>query len=264
MAIESKGQDLGFGTKQKIDNVRYTCFYNLTYKEDSTNLEKVRSQDMLLLVGDKTSQFLQQNLYVRDSVCLGFKGNDPYVLLNQVLGLPKVQFNYKIYKNYPVGKITYAQKYVDGYLYEEPLDLFDWQIENQTDTVAGYVCQKATTSFAGRDYEAWFTTEIPINDGPYKFQGLPGFIIKVQDTRKHYIFTFKHLEKNTDPERIIFIEDTYNRKISRKTYKNLERRYLEDPCGVRAEHGVTVRTSEENKRKSLERIRSKNNILELE
>ena len=29
-----------------------------------------------------------------------------------------------------------------------------------------YTVHKATTTYAGRDYEAWFT-EIPINDGPY-------------------------------------------------------------------------------------------------
>lgn len=33
--------------------------------------------------------------------------------------------------------------------------------------------QKATCDFAGRKWIAWFTTEIPIQDGPYKFYGLP-------------------------------------------------------------------------------------------
>ncbi len=259
-----KAQKISYGVKQKIDNVKYTCFYDLKYREDSTDLEKVRSAKMILLVGSNTSEFLEQNLYLKDSVCLGFKGEDPYVLLSQMLGLPKAHLMYKIYKNYPTGKITHAKKYVKGYLYEEPMDLFSWKIENQTDTVAGYVCQKATTSFGGRNYEAWFTTEIPINDGPYKFQGLPGFITKVQDTKKHYIFTFKYLEKNNDPERIIFIEDKYNRKVSRKAYKNLERRFLEDPEGVKAEHGLTVISSEESRQKKLKYLRNKNNIIELE
>jgi GLPGLI family protein len=31
---------------------------------------------------------------------------------------------------------------------------------------------KATTEFAGRTYVAWYTTEISIADGPYKFYGL--------------------------------------------------------------------------------------------
>ena len=186
---------IDFGKQIKIDDIQYFCTYGLTYKIDSTNLEKTHSIETLLLVGNQTSQFLTKGMYLQDSVCHNFEGEDGQALIGQVFALPKARFLYKIYKNYPKGKLTYAKQIIDGYLYEESMNLFDWKIENQTDTIAEYVCQKATTSFAGRDYEAWFTTEIPINDGPYKFQGLPGFIVKVQDTKQHYIFTFKHLEK---------------------------------------------------------------------
>lgn len=58
----------------------------------------------------------------------------------------------------------------------------DWQISTDTTSVLGYLCTKATTTFRGRDYVAWFTQEIPINEGPWKLYGLPGLILKAEDT----------------------------------------------------------------------------------
>ena len=58
----------------------------------------------------------------------------------------------------------------------------DWQISTDTASVLGYLCTKATTTFRGRDYVAWFTQEIPINEGPWKLYGLPGLILKAEDT----------------------------------------------------------------------------------
>lgn len=58
----------------------------------------------------------------------------------------------------------------------------DWQISTDTATVLGYLCTKATTTFRGRDYVVWFTQEIPINEGPWKLYGLPGLILKAEDT----------------------------------------------------------------------------------
>jgi GLPGLI family protein len=77
----------------------------------------------------------------------------------------------------------------DYYEYKEPLSTFKWKINDSIKMIAGYKCQKATTQFAGRKYIAWFTIEIPINDGPYKFNGLPGLIIAIADSKKHYTYT---------------------------------------------------------------------------
>jgi len=67
---------------------------------------------------------------------------------------------------------------------------FDWDISNaDTDTILGYHCMLATTQFRGRTYSAWFAFDVPINDGPWKFHGLPGLILKVEDSKG--IFTFK-------------------------------------------------------------------------
>lgn len=78
--------------------------------------------------------------------------------------------------------------YVPNYHYSENLPVQDWVIHDDTLTVVEYLCQKATCRFRGRDYTAWFTTEMPINNGPWKFGGLPGLILKIYDNDKLYTF----------------------------------------------------------------------------
>lgn len=74
--------------------------------------------------------------------------------------------------------------------------VFDWIMTNETKESDGYVMQKATTTFRGRDYVAWFTKEIPIPMGPYKFYGLPGLIMEIYDTDNIYHWTITKIEEN--------------------------------------------------------------------
>lgn len=57
----------------------------------------------------------------------------------------------------------------------------NWTVLPDTQTFGAYKAQKATTTWGGRRWTAWFSTEIPFADGPYKFAGLPGLIVKVED-----------------------------------------------------------------------------------
>lgn len=41
----------------------------------------------------------------------------------------------------------------------------------------------------GRQWIAWFTSEIPLSEGPYKFGGLPGLILEVADSEGDYRYT---------------------------------------------------------------------------
>ena len=67
---------------------------------------------------------------------------------------------------------------------EEPK--FNWKISNDKQKIGEYEAQKATTEFGGRKWTAWFTESIPLPDGPYKFSGLPGLIVKIEDAEKNF------------------------------------------------------------------------------
>ena len=87
---------------------------------------------------------------------------------------------------------------LESYKCVEQLEPQDWQFSSDTLTVLGYVCQKATTSFRGRDYEAWFSPEIPIKEGPWKLYGLPGLILKVVVDDGLFVFDAIGLENLKD------------------------------------------------------------------
>lgn len=59
----------------------------------------------------------------------------------------------------------------------------------------GYICNKGTSTFRGRTYHAWFTVDIPVNDGPWKLYGLPGLILRVEDENENFTFEAIGLQK---------------------------------------------------------------------
>lgn len=75
-----------------------------------------------------------------------------------------------------------------------------WSINEDTLTVLNFVCRKATTFFRGRQYSAWFTLELPVNDGPWKFYGLPGMILKIEDADRVFVFNAIGLQKMVNSE----------------------------------------------------------------
>lgn len=71
----------------------------------------------------------------------------------------------------------------------ETKDDLVWKLSTETKTVTNYTLQKATTRFGGRNWTAWFNTEVNLNEGPYKFRGLPGMIFEVTDDRNNFKFS---------------------------------------------------------------------------
>lgn len=108
--------------------------------------------------------------------------------------------------------------------------LNQWSISNISDTISGLYCQQATIRYGGRDYTAWYAPEIPISDGPYVFNGLPGLIVKITDSRGWYSFQLKSFDQK--PTSHYWKKDFFNpfsEVISRDSYVNQIKKYREDP-----------------------------------
>ena len=75
---------------------------------------------------------------------------------------------------------------------------YSWKITSETKKIKEYTCYKATTTFRGNNFEAWFTPDIPINAGPWKWYGLPGLIVEVHDVEKKEIYLLEKVEKLTE------------------------------------------------------------------
>ena len=109
-----------------------------------------------------------------------------------------------IYKNYPDGRITVTDGLIlQDYRYVDSLHTQIWTMGDSTREVLGYTCQQATADFRGRHWTAWFATDIPVSDGPWKLGGLPGLILEAYDKGHQYTFTAVGLERVKE-EPIVF------------------------------------------------------------
>lgn len=98
-----------------------------------------------------------------------------------------------------------------------------WKIEKQTEIFHGRPIQKATTYWGGRDWIAWFDTEIPFPFGPYVFEGLPGLIVKLEDSKKDFQFELITSTSFSSTQKIDFLETLQSgaTTISLKQYHKL-------------------------------------------
>ncbi len=110
--------------------------------------------------------------------------------------------------------------------YSEDYPMQKWTLCNETSTILSYKCQKAICRWRGRDYEAWFTTEIPARYGPWKFGGLPGLIIKIQDSRKEYTFECVKVEQAKRP--IIQYDHSHLKEVKRENMLKLQKKINQD------------------------------------
>lgn len=84
---------------------------------------------------------------------------------------------------------------ITAYRVEEKREI-NWKlVESSIDSLYGFRVQKAKTNFSGRNWTAWYTSEIPYSEGPYKFKGLPGLILKLEDDDMDYQFEFLGMKK---------------------------------------------------------------------
>ena len=185
-----------------IDNAKIRVLYEFT-QEANQQREKITLTDTLALnIGSNWSEFYDWHKVKLDSLesvrldpfdFLVMKNDDDELLSRLEAGEkeykkpPRKPYPEKIYKNRNANEIT---TYIDGpfeagvgptYLVlEESILPLDWSITSETSTVLNYSCTKATTTYGGRNYTAWFATDIPVNDGPWKLYGLPGLILKAE------------------------------------------------------------------------------------
>ncbi|HPW89129.1 MAG TPA: GLPGLI family protein [Kaistella chaponensis] len=189
-------------------------FYELTFKpkKDSAKLDKVM---MILDITKDKSIYRDYTLVAQDSILKiqvdQMQKAGVFKDLSKSITMPK--FSEKVYKFYPGMKVQYVERISSGFT---PMNIgynddtkFDWKISNEKAKIGTYNTQKATTEFGGRKWNAWFTSDIPLQDGPYKFNGLPGLIVKVEDEAKNYSWELKGNKKVPN-----FNETTYIETIS--------------------------------------------------
>lgn len=197
--------------------VSYNYHYKLWRGSDGV-VEK--DTPFILLANHNESKFYCPSTEYRDSLLSTPSGSAKgkkmfdaavaaYVQNRDESAMDAVVYHSRLYVTKDFAKsvsITYDQAGVGelGY-YDEPFSEIDWQIvEDSTKTLLGYECVMAITDYHGRKWTAWFSPEIPVQDGPWKFCGLPGLVMEASEPSGQHSFTATGIESSSQPISPVF------------------------------------------------------------
>ena len=86
----------------------------------------------------------------------------------------QVDFCHKVSSGKFTGQETFAGS---SYYFNGEVNNLQWVISKETKTVGKYICTKAILK-SSPDVSVWFTTQIPVSNGPEYYYGLPGLVVE--------------------------------------------------------------------------------------
>jgi GLPGLI family protein len=235
---------IGKGYVTTLDSAKTKITYSLQYVPDSLEPKRIMKDRKILLIGNKINHFYSYYVRQADSVLTADydkgKKSAPIKRPIDVMGE-----GYEIFSNYPdrgTQAIIEPVTNLSNYQYEESAESPQWTICEDTSTVLNYSCQKATTRFRGRDWEAWFSPAVPLNAGPWKLHGLPGLILKAADSRNHYVFECIGLEQLKGEKEPILRRKKSNNDITctREEYRKAQKQFYDNYVNALLATGFNV------------------------
>lgn len=232
-----------FAELDTIDTSNFECIYN--YKVTDPIKDETREYYKIFISGNKLSKYMDYGVYRTDSVVDSMDKtkitSGEYAKISNKFNEGGLDF---IIRDKQDGGITvYDRVFIDPYIYKEPQPDFNWQLSDETKTVCGNVCHKATSNFRGRNWTVWYS-DIPISEGPWKFAGLPGLILEAEDSTKEISFTAISVRKMQRPittERIDYF------KTTREKFNKAQAKFNEDPGKAISASELAPRDKDGNK-----------------
>jgi GLPGLI family protein len=204
LAITCATAALAQNPDKALARVRYT----FSHLQDTTQKDKVYTENMLLVIGknasvytsyDKININLEREKQIQEQI-KNQAGSNNFKLTIGSPGTPQKltsPLDYFYYTN--ENKFFTKERVFNNYLIEEDAPKINWKITKDTATFSGVKCQKATANFKGRTWIAWFAPDMPFQSGPWKLNGLPGLIIEAVDQTGTVQFKFAGID-NIKPE----------------------------------------------------------------
>lgn len=204
-----------------IDKVQYRITYKSQSVNDTTNVDSLGNynylqDEMRLDIGDNVSYFYSYINYRRDSVISERVKQGDFDFSNVGGG---GSISWTLYRNYPEGKVVVFDNCKgNSYRMTEAVSVPEWSIvPDSSKQILGYECQLAQAAFKGRKWYAWYTDDIPLDNGPWKLSGLPGLILQAHDASMQFIFNVVGLEQVNGKSPILY--DTNKDKCEEVTMK---------------------------------------------
>ena len=241
-----------------IDKLKYTITYRTKSVRDTTKLDSVGrynygNEDTQLEVGEKVSYFysatrrayMENLLKSLDGRSVQIQGSTP----------ARGNLSMDFYRGYPTGKSTYLDEVLgEKFRITEPLEQPRWDIiADSTKQILNYDCQMARCTFKGRIWTAWFTIDIPLDNGPWKLYGLPGLILRAYDSKQQYIFDCVGMKQAGEAENITY--DPKFDKYATATMKEfVDYQAKAVPEDALAASGIKIEVPEEMKAELMKKL----------
>jgi len=194
--------------------------YDVVYKKDSTS-NITTKENYILDIGTKETKYYTYDFFVADSL---ITNNIPFpkeMKLNTSDVIVHKNNNNEFFQ-YDLLENTVLQLQTN--------DTQKWNLSQEKKNVKNLSLQKAITTWGGRNWTAWFAEEIPFQEGPYKFHGLPGLIVEIYDDKKNYHFELVRSEKIKEEEnQFIEMSEKLGIPITWEKYKTAKIKYYESP-----------------------------------
>lgn len=202
--------------------------YDVKYNTSIDNKNNINNGDMILNIDHNKSIF-------RDSFD---KKVDSLSINNNERKMSKMGVEHQFYvkKDLSNNKTDKIITFL-GINYLLPIEeKLSWKILKEQKMIGKYKAQKAEVNYGDRNWTAWFTTDLPISDGPYIFCGLPGLIIAIEDTNNDYSFSLVQVRKNND----LLDARTKTTTIDWAKYESLAKTFYNDPNDLNSKGGKTI------------------------
>ncbi|PWW27115.1 MULTISPECIES: GLPGLI family protein [unclassified Chryseobacterium] len=247
--------------------------YEYSFIPDSTNMANVVKEFMFLDISNSRSLFYSQHKYNEDSISVAEAEKGKFYI-------PNADILYKIEKKKNDIFFLTSDYGLDKIRVKDERKM-NWMILPDRQKIFGYDTQKASLDFSGRKWIAWFTSDIPVQDGPYKFHGLPGLIVKIEDVTKSHIYNLvgiksisddvKYPELNPKTKEIILNENKFRelfQKYRDDPASDTKQLYIQGKIPNQKDSNGNYRTGAEIVREvdqlSKERLKKDNNIIEID
>lgn len=236
--------------RDTLDNAYLNVHYRQTVRKDKLFPEDLTETEMVLQIGGKIAKYTNYRRLLSDSImaeelkCPELSAME--IVNNSLKRMKKSGDNTVIVKNNQEGLYTTQQQVIlNKYVYTEDKPVFDWTVASDTLTVLGYSCKKAVCLFRGREYTAWFAPDVPLMEGPWKFNGLPGLIMKVEDVDKDYSFEATALYQVTWKSPIYITKEKNDVYATREKVRQVEKAGADNPSAIIRNSGrVTLKGNE--------------------
>lgn len=165
----------------------YLFIFSTFYGQEKIDFITVKYNTFLLDESDDFGCFYyEENTLITDNEkSIYFEMPKDTIINTLSLGdLDNHNANYKFqyYKDFKTKQLLFDRNYGSKKIISDSTNLIDWKLNDKFLDVMNYRCQEAEGNFRGRNYKAYFLNDIPFKSGPFKFDGLPGLILKIVST----------------------------------------------------------------------------------